>query len=69
MVIIGITYQIMLKDQNQDKVLRSNGWISMRFWEHEIHENLQNCFRKIEAVYNNTKFIPYYRQETLNEWM
>lgn len=55
------------RDKNQDRVLKMNGWVSMRFWEHEIHENIQDCFRKIEAIYNDTKFIPYYRQGTLED--
>ena len=56
------------RDQNQDRVLKMNGWVSMRFWEHEIHENLQDCFRKIESVYNDTEYVPYYRQGTLEDW-
>jgi len=57
------------RDRNQDKVLLENDWISIRFWEHEIHENIVECFRKFEAIYNNIEYKSMFRQKTLNKWI
>ena len=57
------------KDRNQDKILTENGWRVIRFWEHEIHENIQDCLRKFEAIYYDIEFVPCYRQGTLDDWM
>lgn len=35
------------KDRNQDKVLRKNGWIVLRFWGSEIESNPYRCIEKI----------------------
>lgn len=57
------------KDHKQDEVLTKNGWRVIRFWEHEINKNIQDCLRKFEAVYNDTEYTPYYTQGTLDDWM
>lgn len=57
------------RDHYQDKVLTENGWRVIRFWEHEINENIQDCLRKFEAIYHNTEYKSFYEQETLNEWL
>jgi len=35
------------RDRKQDKVLKENGWIPLRFWEHEINSNVENCVNEI----------------------
>lgn len=40
------------KDREQDKILTENGWRVIRFWEHEINNNIQDCFMKFETYYN-----------------
>lgn len=45
------------KDRKQDKILTENGWKVIRFWEHEINDNIEDCFIKFESIYNNEKFI------------
>lgn len=57
------------KDHKQDEVLTKNGWRIIRFWEHEINKNIQDCLRKFEAVYNDTEYTPYCKQGILSDWM
>lgn len=40
------------RDRNQDCVLKANGWIPLRFWGHEIHENAENCVDEITLNLN-----------------
>ena len=35
--------------------LFNEGWKVMRFWEHEINKNFDNCIKKILCVLNNIK--------------
>ncbi len=36
-----------VRDARQNKVLEENGWKVIRFWEHEINNNLSSCINKI----------------------
>ena len=36
------------KDYNQDKILKSNGWQVIRFWEHEINNDIEKCLEEFE---------------------
>ena len=36
------------RDKYVTKTLRKNGWIVLRFWEHQIQNNLDSCIKKIE---------------------
>lgn len=36
------------KDKIINQKLVQNGWIVLRFWEHEIHDNIKDCVDKIE---------------------
>ena len=56
------------QDHKQDKILAENGWRVIRFWEHEINNSIQYCLRKFESIYNDTEYVPYYTQGTLNDW-
>ncbi len=35
------------RDLNQDKILKENGYIVSRFWEHEINESVEKCINKL----------------------
>jgi len=39
------------RDNNQNKILKENGWNVLRFWGHEIRENVVECVNQI------TKFL------------
>lgn len=39
------------RDRYQDKVLLKNGWIPLRFWEHEINDNIDDCLYRFELEY------------------
>lgn len=56
------------QDRKQDEILTKNGWRVIRFWEHEINENIQDCLRRFEAIYNDIEYVPYYTQGTLDKW-
>lgn len=36
------------KDHKQDKILKANGWQVMRFWEHEINNDISGCLERFE---------------------
>ena len=36
------------KDYEQDKILKSNGWQVIRFWEHEINNDIEKCLEEFE---------------------
>lgn len=36
------------KDYEQDKILKKNGWQVIRFWEHEINDDIKWCLEKFE---------------------
>lgn len=38
------------RDRRQDQVLRENGWIPLRFWGHEINDNVINCVDRITNI-------------------
>lgn len=49
----GIIPQASLKrDPEQTKIMEEMGYIVLRFWGHEIHEDLDCCLKKIEDVIN-----------------
>ena len=39
------------RDKYQDRVLLENGWIPIRFWEHEINDNIEDCLYRFELEY------------------
>lgn len=41
----------IIRDKNQNKVLLENGWIPLRFWEHEINDNIDDCLYRFELEY------------------
>ena len=48
------------RDRRIDRKLRSNGWLVIRFWEHELKENLPKCVEKVADSYRsrNTGWQP-----------
>lgn len=40
------------RDRNQDKVLLENDWTPLRFWEHEINNNIEDCLYRFELEYH-----------------
>lgn len=40
-------------DLRVNDYLQSHGWIVLRFWEHDIKNNLQECVNKIEEAIND----------------
>lgn len=42
--------EMIEKDRRQDKVLRENGWQVLRFWEHDINNDVSQCVDLIEGV-------------------
>jgi len=45
------------KDHYQDKILKSNGWFVLRFWECIINNNTQLCFDIFEEIYKRTELL------------
>ena len=41
------------RDKKNTKKLEEKGWKVLRFWGHEIKNNLDKCVKIIENVYNN----------------
>ena len=39
------------RDKYQDIILLKNGWIPLRFWEHEINNNIEDCLYRFELEY------------------
>ena len=39
------------RDKYQNKILKENGWTVLRFWEHEINEDIEGCLEKFESEY------------------
>lgn len=37
------------RDKYTNKILRGNGWIVIRFWEHQIKKGLNKCVQKIKS--------------------
>jgi len=35
------------RDDKQNSVLKKNGWIPLRFWEHEINDDVNKCVDQI----------------------
>jgi len=42
--------EMMRKDQRQETILRENGWRFLRFWEHQINDDVSACVDTIEAM-------------------
>lgn len=38
------------RDRSNKKILEKGGWTVLRFWEHEVEEDLGACVRTIEKV-------------------
>lgn len=36
------------RDHRQDKILKQNGWQVIRFWEHEINDDIERCLEEFE---------------------
>jgi len=43
----------IIKDAEQNVALIKSGYTLFRFWEHEIHDSLESCFKKIINFTNN----------------
>lgn len=43
------------KDYYQDEILTKNGYTVLRFWEHEINENIEDCLHRFELKYYGGK--------------
>lgn len=39
------------RDKEVTKKLKKDGWIVLRFWEHQIHNDLEKCVNKIIAYF------------------
>jgi len=46
-----IPIQTETRDARQNMVLIANGWLPLRFWEHEIKSNLDECVEEIVLAY------------------
>jgi DNA mismatch endonuclease (patch repair protein) len=38
------------RDKEQTKKLKKQGWIVLRFWEHEVNEDINYCIKKIKQT-------------------
>lgn len=43
------------RDRKNDFFLRNMGWEVMRFWEHELKNNLNDCLKSIKTILLNKK--------------
>ncbi len=39
------------RDHHQDEILEKNGWKVIRFWEHEINDDIEGCLYRFELEY------------------
>jgi very-short-patch-repair endonuclease len=44
-----------IRDEKQNKILKENSWIVLRFWEHEINNNPKECALKIKEILEHGK--------------
>lgn len=42
------------RDKKYNKQLKKEGWVVLRFWEHEIKKNPEKCISKIEKCFKNS---------------
>jgi len=42
--------KVIERDKRQNRVLKENGWKVLRFWEHEINDNLESCISRVINV-------------------
>jgi DNA mismatch endonuclease, patch repair protein len=40
----------MARDKMQTRQLRRDGWTVLRFWEHELKENMDSCVKKVNKT-------------------
>ena len=40
----------IIKDKEQNKELQENGWLVLRYWEHEINNNIEGVVDEIEDI-------------------
>jgi len=38
------------RDKKYNRILRSDGWTVLRFWEHEIKDDPEKCIKKIKQI-------------------
>jgi len=43
------------RDREINKILKKEGWTVLRFWEHDINGNMDECVNKIKNVYFSKK--------------
>lgn len=44
----------MERDRKVEQALRGLGWTVLRFWDYEIHKNIDQCVRTVrEAIFNS----------------
>jgi DNA mismatch endonuclease (patch repair protein) len=41
-----------IRDKKVTRLLKKEGWVVLRFWEHEIKNDLDDCIEKICIIYN-----------------
>jgi len=41
------------RDKEVNDLLRSNGWIVLRFWEHEVKKNITSCIGRVLTEFTN----------------
>lgn len=42
--------KVRQKDKFQNSILKANGWVVLRFWEHEIRQDVSSCVDQIAEV-------------------
>ncbi len=42
----------MQRDRQNNHILENEGWIVLRFWEHEINKELDKCLNTICSIIN-----------------
>jgi very-short-patch-repair endonuclease len=50
----------IIRDKRHNQELQKQGWTVLRFWEHEINQNLDFCIDEILEQYNDLKEIYQY---------
>jgi DNA mismatch endonuclease, patch repair protein len=43
------------RDRRQSRALRRNGWIVLRFWEHEVTRHLDRCLKRIVSAIQRSR--------------
>ena len=43
------------RDKENNKILKKSGWTVLRYWEHDIKENMESCIEEVVSIIKGKK--------------